>query len=75
MIYDITDGLFRIFMWLLIDPSGKNVFFAVDTLGFFGCLTYLIWDFRRDNDVEKTRRFSNTRSQRESTESEDKGST
>ena len=73
MIYDIVDGLFRIFMWMLLDPTGRNVFFAIDALGFVGCLAYLIWDFRRDNGLENSRRPSNTGTQRKGAEGEDKG--
>ena len=74
MIYEVVDGAFRAFMWMLLDPTGRNVFYALDSVGIVGGIAYLVWDARRENELEKTGRPSNPGTQRKGTESEDKSS-
>lgn len=73
MIYEVVDGAFRIFMWMLLDPTGRNVFYTLDTIGIVGGIAYLIWDTRREDALEKTRRPSNSGTQQKGTEGEDEG--
>ena len=61
-------------MWMLLDPTGRNVFYTLDMLGLVGGLTYLAWDIRSKDGVEKTGRPSNSGAQRKGTEGKDKSS-
>ena len=74
MIYDAVDLAFRAFMWMLLDPVGRNSFMLLLSIVFVSCTTYLIYDFRRFDELEKTGRLGNTRSQQESSSSKDQGS-
>jgi len=74
LIYEFVDYAFQIFMWMLLDPTGREVFYALDTIGVIGGIAYLVWDIRSDDELEKSGRPSDTGSQRKSAEGEDKGS-
>lgn len=73
MIYELVDGAFRVFMWMLLDPTGRSTFYALDALCLIAATTYLVWDYRREHGVENSRRSCYTGAQRKGTESEDKG--
>ena len=75
MIYDLIDGAFRIFMWMLLDPVGRRTFYFLDGLALASLSAYLIWDIRSCREMEKARRPSNTGSQWKGAEGEDKGTT
>jgi hypothetical protein len=74
LIYDVVDGAFRIFMWMLLDPAGRTVFYVLDAVGLVTATAYLIWDYRRDHEVENGRRPSNPGAQRQGAEGKDEGS-
>ena len=74
LIYDAIDGAFRIFMWMLLDPTGRTVFYVLDAFGLIAATAYLIWDYRRDNEVENGRRSGNPGAQRQGAEGKDEGS-
>jgi len=73
LIYDLVDGAFRVFMWMLLDPVGRTVFYSLDFLCIVASVAYLIWEHRSENGLEKTGRPSNTGTQWKGTEGEDKG--
>ena len=73
LIYDIVDGAFRIFMWMLLDPAGRSLFYALDALGIVGGFAYLIWDYRSDDALEKARGSGDTGTQRKGAEGKDEG--
>jgi hypothetical protein len=73
LIYDLVDGAFRVFMWMLLDPVGRTVFYALDFLCIVASAAYLIWDHRSENGLEKTRRPSNAGAQWKGAEGENKG--
>ena len=73
MIYEVVDGAFRVFMWMLLDPVGRDVFYFLDGLAIVSLTAYLVWDIRRCNEMEKAGRPSNAGAQWKGTAGEDKG--
>lgn len=73
MIYSLVDWLFNIFMWMLIEPDGQRAFMTFLASLFVLSSGYLIYEYWRDDEMEKPRGSGDTGTQRKGTESEDKG--
>ena len=58
-------------MWMLLDTTGRTLFYILDSLVFIVAVAYLVWDARRDDEVEKGRRSGYTGSQRKGTKGKD----
>ena len=74
MIYSLVDWLFNAFMWMLIEPDGQRVFMTLLASMFTFSSGYLLYEYWRDDEVEKPRGSGDTGAQRKGTEGEDKSS-
>jgi hypothetical protein len=61
-------------MWMLLDPTGRTAFYTLDSLGLIAATAYLIWDYRRDHEMENGRRSGNPGAQWQGAEGKDEGS-